>query len=66
MAWNAQAAASTRAVTGMAVRTPGLVDDGAGGCQTIPAEEHPSVQALDARYPRDTVWTRSLPWQGTL
>jgi uncharacterized protein (DUF2235 family) len=54
------------AVTGMAVRTPGRVDDGAGGCETIPAEEHPSVQALGARYPRDTVWTRSLPWQGTL
>jgi uncharacterized protein (DUF2235 family) len=54
------------AVTGMAVRTPGLVDDGAGGRQTIPAEEHPSVQSLSVTYPKDTDWARSQPWLPTL
>lgn len=50
------------AVTGMAVRAPGLVDDGAGGMRAIAAEEHPSVQSLSLTYPRDTVWARPQPW----
>lgn len=53
------------AVTGMKVRTPGLVDDGAGGCHAIPAEEHPSVRELAVTYPKDTVWARRLPWGPT-
>ena len=54
------------AVTGMAVRSPGLVEDGAGGMQTIPAQEHPSVQALAVAYPKDTDWARPRPWLATV
>lgn len=54
------------AVTGMAVRSPGLVEDGAGGMQTIPAQEHPSVQALAVAYPKDTDWARHRPWLATV
>jgi uncharacterized protein (DUF2235 family) len=61
------------AVTGMKVRTPGLVDDGSGGTLTIPAEEHPSVAQRVAHqsahqgahplaYPQDTVWAKPLAW----
>lgn len=54
------------AVTGMAVRAPGRVDDGAGGMTTIAAEEHPSVQSLSLSYPQDTSWKRSRSWLPTL
>lgn len=54
------------AVNGLTVRTPGLVDDGAGGRTTMAAEEHPSVQSLALRYPEDTVWARSRPWMPIL
>ncbi|MGM9427941.1 T6SS phospholipase effector Tle1-like catalytic domain-containing protein [Hydrogenophaga sp. MI9] len=54
------------AVTGMAVRSPGLVEDGAGGLQTIPAQEHPSVQALSVAYPKDTDWAYPRPWLATI
>lgn len=54
------------AVTGMTVRTPGLVDDGAGGRLNIPAEEHPSVPRLAVSYPKDTAWAQSRPWLTTL
>ena len=54
------------AITGMVVRAPGLVDNGAGARKYIPAEEHPSVPGLSIAYPKDTVWARSPPWLGTL
>lgn len=50
----------------MAVRSPGVVDNGAGGRQTIPAEEHPSVPTFSLAYPKDTDWARSGPWLPTV
>lgn len=54
------------ALTGMSARMPGWVEDGSGGQHFVGAEEHPSVQASGARYPRDTVWARSPGWLGVI